>query len=486
MSLDSRLNRASALAVMLAVPAGCVEKEPEPKKIDPAYVQKHLLQAPPAAIQNRVDADLGGYVVYLGNDVDKEELAPGDTATLVHYWKVVSPPGSEWRVFTHLVGGGDNWMNLDQTDMRIGYPPSEWKAGDIIRDEQRFTLTPEWKSSYAQVALGLYRKGSSGPEDRMPIEKGPEDKDVRVPAFRFKVARGGSAGKRPPVPPQYLIRRASGPVAIDGKADEKDWQAATASPAFSGAEGGAEVKGAARARLLWDDTNLYAFIDVDDADVFSSYKNQDDPLWKEDVVELFIDADRNRRGYVELQVNPHNAHFDAWFPQTRAQANHPEWNSKMKSAVAVRGTLDQRGDQDQGWSAEIAIPLADVKGMDAAMKVATPPAVGDRWRLNVVRVDKPAEGAVAASSWSTIPISDFHALGRMVTVVFADAEGAAPVAKPSPMPSRTSYPARRNPSMVPDPKAGAPDKAPKSAPAKASKSAPEEPGKANAKGVPAD
>ena len=61
------------------------------------------------------------------------------------------------------------------------------------------------------------------------------------------------------------------------------------------------------------------------------------------------------------------------------------------------------------------------------MKVTIPPQPGDRWRLNVIRVDLPrgAKG-VAASSWSPITIRDFHALGRMLTVVFADAEGKLP------------------------------------------------------------
>jgi hypothetical protein len=270
------------------------------------------------------------------------------------------------------------------------------------------------------------------------VEHGPADSESRVIALRFKVERG--TGKRP-TPPQYKVRRASGPIVIDGKANEVDWQAAAVSPAFAPAEGGPEVAGAARARLLWDDTSLYAFIEVEDTDVHSQYKAQDDPLWKEDVVELFIDADRNRRGYVELQVNPRNAHFDAWFPTTRSQKNHPEWNSGMKSAVAVRGTLDVRGDGDQGWSAEIAIPLAAVKGADAAMKVAIPPAVGDQWRLNIVRVDKPADGPLGASSWSAIPIADFHALARMLTVTFADTDGAVPAATPSPGPDKTSNPA---------------------------------------------
>jgi hypothetical protein len=216
-------------------------------------------------------------------------------------------------------------------------------------------------------------------------------------------------------------------------AGEEDWKAAPPSPAFTVAEAGPELPGSAVARLLWDDIHLYAFIEVQDSDVHSQYRVQDDPLWKEDVVELFIDADRNRSGYVELQVNPRNAHFDAWFPVNRSKPHHFEWTSGMKSAVVVRGTIDDRGDNDQGWSAEIAIPLADVKGMDAAMKVSIPPQVGDRWRLNVIRVDKAkGAGGVAASSWSPITIRDFHALGRMLTVVFADPDGKLASGKDEP------------------------------------------------------
>ena len=34
---------------------------------------------------------------------------------------------------------------------------------------------------------------------------------------------------------------------------------------------------------------------------------------------MFIDADGNRRGYVELQVNPNNVTFDSWFAGDRAR-----------------------------------------------------------------------------------------------------------------------------------------------------------------------
>jgi hypothetical protein len=411
--------KSAAVLVALAALVAC--RSGSKKKIDQATIDRNLLDEVPAQIENKVDADLGGKVIYLGNEVNPHVLGPGKTATVVHYWKVVEPPGEGWQVFSHLLGASDHWMNLDYSEMREGYPVASWKAGDVIRDEQSFTLESPWKSSSAQLVVGLWKKDGN---QRMEVVSGPHDAERRVLAYKWPVDPRGRAFKPMPM---YKVRRASGPVTIDGKDGEPDWKLAQASPTFEVAEGGPKLAGSARARLLWDDKNLYAFVDVEDPDVHSQYKKQDDPLWKEDVVELFIDADRNRRGYVELQVNPRNAHFDAWFPVTRAKDSHFEWTSGMKSAVQVKGTIDQRGDHDKGWSVEIAIPLADVKGMDPAMKVNIPPLPGDRWRLNLIRVDLPrgAEG-VAASSWSPITIRDFHALGRMLNVVFADASGEVP------------------------------------------------------------
>jgi hypothetical protein len=127
-----------------------------------------------------------------------------------------------------------------------------------------------------------------------------------------------------------------------------------------------------------------------------------------------------RRGYVELQVNPNNATFDSWFATTRAQAGDPKWDSGMQTQVKLRGS-SAPGDTDQGWDAELAIPWQAVRGRDEAMAVRLPPQVGDRWRLNLVRVDvKTGDKNPQASSWKRISSADFHALDRMLTVVFAD------------------------------------------------------------------
>ncbi len=425
---------ASAVAVTLALAAACVDKRPggQGKQIDPAYVAANLLASPPEKLTNAVNADLGGAVVYLGNVVDGGALVPGQKVQLKHYWKVVAPPGGEWRVFSHLRGegqGGD-FQNVDATDMRTGHPVGDWKAGEIIQDVQDFALKPDWKSPTALLIVGMYPKGKHAIGDRMPI-KGGETLDGALIAVRFKVDVG-----KAPAPNTVTMKRAMNPIVIDGKGDDPGWRGALASGEFPVAEGSPDPSGKTVGRMTWDDQNLYLFLSADDNDVASQYANPDDPLWKEDTFEVFIDADGNRRGYVELQVNPNNAHFDTWWPTNRGNPDDKGYTAGMVSAVNVRGTLDDRDDGDQGWDAEIAIPWAAVKGKDDAMKVTLPPAPGTTWRMNVVRVDKGKAEAIAAASWSKMTYSDFHALDRMLTVVFADGSGSTtPPPPPPPAPT---------------------------------------------------
>src|SRR5688572_8150521 len=139
------LMRRVALVLAGIVVAGCVEKGPES---DPNFVKANLLTA--ATPKLAVNADLGGKVVYLGADVDKPSLRPGDTMTIIHYWKVVEPPGSEWRIFSHVDGATKrDWMNIDGSKMREHYGPAKWQPGDLIRDEQRVQLRKDWGSPFA-------------------------------------------------------------------------------------------------------------------------------------------------------------------------------------------------------------------------------------------------------------------------------------------------------------------------------------------------
>ncbi|HEX3762284.1 MAG TPA: carbohydrate-binding family 9-like protein [Kofleriaceae bacterium] len=413
-----------ALVAGLLAWSACVDRGPgpQPRKIDPVYVAAHLLKQPPAGVTPRLDVSLGdGKVVYLGNTVDRAAVVPGQVVRVTHYWQVIQPVGTGWKVFALVRGapGTADFMNLPATDMELGHGPARWQPGEVIEDVQDIVLRPDWRSPTATLTVGLIAIGQHGVGDRMAAS-GPHTQDRAVIARVIDV----DLSKAPPPPGTVHVPRAVGPIAVDGVALEPAWAAAVTSPELVTAEGSADPVGKAAAKLTWDDQFLYAFVSVTDSDVVTEYKNHDDPLWKADCVELFIDADGNRRGYIELQVNPSNATFDSWFAVTRAQGGDPSWDSGMQTAVKLRGTTAP-GDTDQGWDAEIAIPWQAVRGRDAAMAVRLPPEVGDRWRMNIVRVDvRTGDKNPQASSWNRITSADFHALDRMLTVVFADPTGS--------------------------------------------------------------
>ena len=431
---------------------GCVDRGPGPqgKQIEAKYIRGNLLDAVPADIR-RLDVELGGKVVYLGNALEYLDgkpattpLAPGGTIRVRHYWQVVQPPGAGWHVFALVRGapGSIDFMNLPPTDMEIGHPPATWKAGQIIQDVQDIVLRPDWRSPTATLYVGLVAEHGHQIGDRMAAS-GPHVTDRAIVARTIDV----DLTKAPPPPGTIYVPHAAGPIAIDGVANEPAWARAVTSSELVTADGSPEAVGRAIARMAWDEQNLYLYVSITDTDVSSPYKQQDQPLWKADCVEMFIDADGNRRGYVELQVNPNNATFDSYFATTRAQPGDEAWDSGMVTAVKMRGTADKAGDRDQGWDVEVAIPLAAVKGRADTMPVRLPPQVGDRWRLNVVRVDYRSGGHdPGVTSWNRISYSDFHALDRMLNVVFADATGsivakpAVPAQPPTPVPPTGTSP----------------------------------------------
>lgn len=499
---------ASMIALVLLGGAGCVDRGAGPKLgDDPALVDKSRLPEVPASLEHRVDAALapakarraaakapaspvdagdsataadpdGAQVIYLGVIVEPDQptsapadapvakLVPGQAYRLRHFWKVLAPPG-DLRVFTHLRGqsGAPDFMNLDDSPLRRAYPPARWRAGDLLSDAQSFVLRPDWRSPTVTVTAGLIRRGGHGPADRLAVVRGPGEAGAVV-ARVLPV----DVGKAPPPPGTVRVVRASSPITIDGIGDEPAWSAVPWSPSFVPAEGSPESVGSAQAKLSWDDAHLYALIHVEDSDVASPFKQPDDPLWKADCVELFIDADGNRRQYIELQVNPHNAQFDSYFASTRAEPGDVTFSAGMKSAVVVRGTLEDGGDIDSGWDVELAIPWAALRGKDPSMAVRLPPQPGDQMRLNVVRVDKrAADKYPTASSWNRIPYSDFHALDRMLNVVFVEApKPVLAPADPAAMPSApAAAPSAPPPGAPTAPAATPPAPAPSSSPGQA-------------------
>jgi hypothetical protein len=418
--------------VALVVPLACVEQAPDtPSEADLNAAKPNILKEPPATMKHKVNAELEGKLVYLGCDVDAEALRPGQAFTVTHYWKVNTPVSDDWKMFVHMNGqGGKNpFVNLDHGPVGGKYPVAHWKAGEIIRDIHRITLPATWGSPRAEIYTGIW-KGNL----RLKVTKGPQDGQNRVLALSLPV----SAAPLPPPAPakRYVAMKVKdGAIKVDGKLEEPAWKEAKSTGLFVNTLKGTPAEQAVEARLLYDSKFLYVAFDVKDTDVWSTFKKRDDKLWQEECVELFIDWSGKGKNYIEIQVSPLGTVFDSFLPEYRkhwkAKTDY-DFDSGVIAKVKVDGTIDNRKDADKGWLVEMAVPFDKLKG-PAAEGPAVPPKVGDAWRINLFRVDRPGTPPKeTGSAWSPPMAPDYHTLARFGELVFGDEKGVAPVKAAAP------------------------------------------------------
>ncbi len=217
---------------------------------------------------------------------------------------------------------------------------------------------------------------------------------------------------QPPVP-RYEVRRAAVPLVIDGKLDDKAWQsAAVIEFVFPfAAQTGAKQK--TTARLLWDDDYLYVGYDCEDTDIVALHAERDDPTYLDDAVEIFINPKPSQTTvYFGLEMNARAVLYD--YLMSDARYAFKRFNLQgVKLATWIRGTLNVGGDEDKGWSLEVAIPWINFE------ELAKRPNPGDIWTANLNRWDG-VEPDRRLSMWSDPlqPRPNPHVPSRFGQLVF--------------------------------------------------------------------
>jgi hypothetical protein len=369
-----------------------------------SHIAAAQLVAPPASMHAVPPGATfgGGAIRYLGYEVTPAQPYPGGVMRLTHYWQVIRPLDADWTIFVHfeLAGTSGVAINGDHVAVQGAYPTSQWKAGSLFRDDEGIRLPPQLPAQPLDMYVGLYRG-----DQRLPLDQPALGADNRL---KVGVIPLGTNPKETPLP-VYKAAHTTGPITIDGKLDEPDWKKAASTGPFVRTMDGGATKYRTEAKMLWDDKFLYVAWICEDEDIWTSYTQHDDPLYNQEVVEIFIDADGDGKTYNELEISPANVTFDAYFPSHRE--NLPKaitWESGIKSAVVVNGTLNNAADKDQSWTVEVAIPIANLAAVPHV-----PPLVGDKWRINLYRLDWYNERKVnEGSAFSPVFIGDFHNLPR--------------------------------------------------------------------------
>ena len=182
-----------------------------------------------------------------------------------------------------------------------------------------------------------------------------------------------------PLPKGYVAYRAAGPITIDGKIDEKDWQAAPWTDAFVDIEGSLKPlpRYQTRAKMLWDDQYFYVAAQLQEPHVWGTLTKHDAVIFQDNDFEIFIDPDGDNHEYYEIEINALNTEWDLFLakPYRDGGPAVDAWEIPgLKTAVHVQGTLNDARDKDQFWSVEFAFPwkvLAEHAHCPALLAMAT-------------------------------------------------------------------------------------------------------------------
>ncbi|MFM7322059.1 MAG: carbohydrate-binding family 9-like protein [Armatimonadota bacterium] len=173
-------------------------------------------------------------------------------------------------------------------------------------------------------------------------------------------------------------------------------------------DGSGRANGDSRAWLCWSDTHLYAAWRCAGPSPRCTFRQRDEPLYTEDVVELFVapnPADPCR--YFELEFNALATIFDA-------KVVHPTADGSGRPAVDA--TWNAPGLEcfartfDGHWEVEIAVPFAALG--------APVPTPGSQWRGNAYRIEYGPPDRYLAWSPTRTKTPNFHVPARFGNLEF--------------------------------------------------------------------
>ena len=148
-------------------------------------------------------------------------------------------------------------------------------------------------------------------------------------------------------------------IIVDGRDTEISWKKAGFSEDFVDIEGKKIPQYRTNVKMLWDETYLYFYAQMEETHVWATLKQRDTVIFYNNDFEIFIDPDGDTHNYMEYEMNALNTVWDLFIvkPYREPAPIMDNWNIKaLKSAVYIEGSLNDPLNRDKFWSVEVAIP----------------------------------------------------------------------------------------------------------------------------------
>ena len=194
-----------------------------------------------------------------------------------------------------------------------------------------------------------------------------------------------------PVQEEVVSPHAQAEVTVDGLLAPQEWVSAVeAGPMLRILTGDEPAEGPTTARLMHDGQALYIAFACTAAEPTARaarLPRDDEAIWREDHVEVFLDATPDTDDYAHFVVDRAGNVLDARHAVDEGSTETLEWRAQWSSAT--RNTAS-------GWSCEVRIPYSSLG--------AAAPQPGDLWRLKLCRDGGP-DGPIM---WPGNPTDSFH------------------------------------------------------------------------------
>ena len=179
---------------------------------------------------------------------------------------------------------------------------------------------------------------------------------------------------------------------VDGNSQKDIWSKAE-TIILKDSVTGKEIEGdQAKVKMAWSANGFYILYEARDKHIWGTYKNDDDPLYDEEVVEIFITGGlETPKKYFEFQFSPNGVKFDAKISNPTGDRSDAgfnvdvSWNcAGLKLAQTFdpprHSGLDPESIPFAGtWWTEVFIPWESVEVKNAA--------IGTVLRANLFRID---------------------------------------------------------------------------------------------------
>ena len=165
-------------------------------------------------------------------------------------------------------------------------------------------------------------------------------------------------------------------------------------------------------RALWNDEGLAIRFDACDDRPWHTMQRPDDPIWEEEVVEIFLDPACLGKHYAEVEISPINIVTDLHILEPHPRLNGDRsWNWRGLESTVVPGSCG--GLTPGSWVALAWLPWSGLGSLGAEVAARVPPSAGDAWRFNVFRIKRPhgpaePERDAIYAAWSTPEGPSFH------------------------------------------------------------------------------